>query len=58
MGRPLAEQKLKRIDVYVEPAIEKALARAAANDDRTLSNYVARVLSEYVEEYLSPRKKE
>jgi predicted HicB family RNase H-like nuclease len=57
MGRPLAEKKLKRIDVYVEPALEKALSQAASEDDRTLSNYIARVLDEYVETFLTSRKR-
>lgn len=49
--------KLKRTEVYLEPATEKALREAAAQDDRTVSNYIARVLDEYVETVLTTRKR-
>lgn len=43
--------KLKRIELYVEPATERALKEAAAEDGRTVSNYIARVLDEYILEF-------
>jgi len=49
--------KLKRIELYVEPVTEKALREAAVRDGRTVSNYIARVLDEYVETFLTARKR-
>jgi hypothetical protein len=48
--------KLKRLDIYVEPDIEKALAIAAAQDGRTMSNYVGRLLGEHVAILRSAKK--
>jgi uncharacterized protein (DUF1778 family) len=48
--------KLKRIDLYVERNTERVLKEAAAEDGRTVSNYIARVLDEYVETFLLKRK--
>lgn len=59
MSRYLNEEimKLKRIELYVEPVTEKALREAAVRDGRTVSNYIARVLDEYVETFLTARKR-
>ena len=41
--------KTAAFTVRVEPEIREALQKLAAADDRTLANYVSRVLKEHVE---------
>lgn len=53
----MKRSKLQRLEVYVEPSIAKALVGLAEGDDRTVSNYVARVLGEHVEEHVTGRRK-
>jgi predicted HicB family RNase H-like nuclease len=44
-------KKMHRLEIYVDPEVAKVLVKAAAKDGRTASNYIARVLAEYVETY-------
>jgi hypothetical protein len=49
--------KLQRLEVYVDPFLAKALIGLADGEKRTLSNYVALVLAEHVEEHVSGQRK-
>jgi hypothetical protein len=53
----MKRSKLQRLEVYVEPAIAKALIALSEGEDRTVSNYVARILGEHVEEHAVGRRK-
>lgn len=53
----MKRSKLQRLEVYVEPAVAKALVGLAEGDDRTVSNYIARVLAEHIEEHVTGRRK-
>jgi hypothetical protein len=41
--------KLRRVDVYLDPTLAKVLSIAARREDRTLSNYISRVLDRHVD---------
>jgi len=49
--------KLQRLEIYVDPSLAKALTALADGEDRTLSNYVARVLAEHVEDHVAGRRR-
>jgi hypothetical protein len=49
--------KLQRLEVYVDPALARALGGLADMEDRTVSNYVARVLAEHVEAHATGRRR-
>ncbi len=49
--------KLQRLEVYVDPTLAKALSGLADAERRTLSNYVAGLLAEHVEEHVQGRRK-
>jgi hypothetical protein len=49
--------KLQRLEVYVDPFLAKALIGLADGEKRTLSNYVALVLAEHVEEHVFGQRK-
>jgi predicted HicB family RNase H-like nuclease len=50
-GPKKQSKKMHRLEIYVDPEVAKVLVKAAAKDGRTASNYIARVLAEYVETY-------
>jgi hypothetical protein len=46
------------INVHVEPSVKRALQRAAAEDGRSVANFIERLLTEHLRErgYLKPDK--